>query len=112
MSKWLFRRFKQISLTSPTYNTETRVEFFDKADKSIPFRIVGTYEYRKALEALDRLVAQSTTEQIAVYDNMLYDRPEFSFCRGVDSRGAGQVSGAGQAADAQWLDPYMRRGLP
>ena len=88
------------------------VDVFAKADKSIPFRIVGTYEYRQSLDALDRLVAQSTPEQIVVYNKMLDDRPEFSFCNGVDSLGTGRVALAAKATDNQWLDPYMRRGLP
>jgi len=41
------------------------------------YRLVGSYEYSKALELLEQLVNQSTAEEIEVYNLVIKTRPEF-----------------------------------
>lgn len=93
-------------------NTTTTIKFrqrFLPADESIPFRLVGTYEYDQCLNQLSNLIATSSEEQIAVYDEMLGVRPEFSFVSGVEMSGLnGRKPGD---APREWLDPFKRRGL-
>ena len=56
---------------------------FEDADDSIPYRLVGTYEYDRALKLLTQLVAKSTKEEIKVYDKVLGERAEFNFLNGI-----------------------------
>ncbi len=68
--------------TTTTLTTRTIKSYFEEADESIPYRLVGSYEYTKAIELLGTLVEKSTKEQVNVYDRLLQGRPEFSFYSG------------------------------
>ena len=46
-------------------------------------RLVGSYEYWQALQTLGQLASQSTAEEIAVYDELISERPEFQFHVGL-----------------------------
>ncbi|MEM7455846.1 MAG: hypothetical protein AAF456_15945 [Planctomycetota bacterium] len=61
----------------------TNNSFFAEQDNTIPYRIVGTYEYLNAIDSLTRLAESSTTEEIAVYDKLISEKPEFSFKSGA-----------------------------
>lgn len=52
-------------------------------DESLPYRIVGSYEYSNAVTYFEVLLKRSTPDEIKVYDEMISDRPEFSFYSGV-----------------------------
>jgi hypothetical protein len=97
--------YENKTTTTTRYSTH-----FAPADESIPYRIVGTYEYSQAVEKLNQLVHKSTSEQIEVYDRMLQIRPEFSFVSGVDLSALNGFK-PGQNAQIEWLDPFKRRGL-
>ena len=56
---------------------------FEDTDETVPYRLVGTYEYDRALKLLTQLVQQSTPEQIKVYNKVLQDRAEFTFLNGI-----------------------------
>ena len=76
-----------MSTTTTTENTQVEyVNTFAPADKSIPYRIVGTYEYLQAAELLTRLLALSTEEEHEAYDELLEERPEFAFYNGPSTQ--------------------------
>ena len=56
---------------------------FEEADRTFPYRLVGSYEYGTALTHLGELIESSTPEQIAVYDKLIQSRPEYSYHSGV-----------------------------
>lgn len=56
---------------------------FAPADETIPPRIVGTVEYLSAIEQLEKLVAISNPDEIAVYDKIILQLPEFIFYSGI-----------------------------
>jgi len=63
--------------------SETRtIRRFEPQDDSIPLRIVGTQEYRLALLNLDKLVANSSADELEVYDRVIGQLPEFVFYSG------------------------------
>lgn len=71
---------------------------FAPEDKTIPLRIVGAQEYLAALEQFERLVASSSANEVAVYDNIILQLPEYVFY-------VGNVSGIDQTipiAGGQW----------
>ena len=75
--------------------------------------MVGTYEYSQALEHLQPLIASSTTEEIAIYDAILRDRPEFSFYGGM-SRLPGmpqELQFPDRTARQKFDDEFLRQGL-
>ena len=59
---------------------------FDPQDDTIPPRIVGTYEYKKSLENLEKLVSLSTPDEIEVYDKIIAQLPEFVFYSGMTAK--------------------------
>lgn len=56
---------------------------FAPEDGTIPYRLVGSYEYANAIAMLDKLISISTSQEIRVYDTMLDERPEFTFFNGM-----------------------------
>lgn len=60
---------------------------FAPADQSIPYRLVGSFEYSNAIDSFEKLVAHSTLEQIAVYDKILKERKELSYFSGMMIQG-------------------------
>lgn len=58
---------------------------FSPVDETIPPRIVGTQEYSSALVQLEKLVATSSLEELAVYDKIILQLPEYIFYSGVFS---------------------------
>lgn len=56
---------------------------FAKADRTIPFRLVGSYEYLNAVQNFDELVAISTNDEIKVYDSIIATQQELSFYSGI-----------------------------
>lgn|GEM_PF-4869724 len=63
------------------------ISAFAPADQSIPYRLVGSFEYSNAIDSLEKLVASSTVEQIAVYDKILKERKELSYFSGMMIQG-------------------------
>lgn len=70
--------------TTTTVRKKLAVQFA-KDDDSFPYRLVGSYEYGKALELLGELAEDSTAEQIKVYDKLIAQNPEFAFYSGIAS---------------------------
>lgn len=78
------------------YNREN----FAASDRTIPFRIVGSYEYFRAVFRLDRLASISTADEIAVYDRIIGQRDEYSYYAGMST----------QSMLADSIDPAERSG--
>ena len=93
--------------------TETEIVVFTAADKTIPYRIVGSHEYANAVKDLQRLVEQSTINEIEVYNEILKDHPEFSFYAGMEIRGTLPPDWKPESASdvAQFDAHYKKRGL-
>ena len=87
--------------------------YFQPTDKSIPYRLVGSYEYVNALDQLTRLIDESKTEEIKIYDRFLRDRAEFTFFNGVNAAFAEQPNlvKAEPQLRQQFRDEYMKKGL-
>lgn len=84
------------------------------ADPTIAYRLVGTYEYKNCLDLLQKLISQSTSEQIEIYDRMLEDRPEFSFYNGtslLDSQLLRELDFGNKADRTRFDDEFKRKGL-
>ena len=95
--------------TSRASTTHSSFLKFSEADYTFPYRIVGSYEYGKALTHLGDLVESSTPEQIGVYDKLIQSRPEYSFHSGVvmklglDAKLSSSTSPNGDLAGTQYL---------
>lgn len=73
-------QYDQVS-TKTTIKRNT-VDFTDR-DASIPYRLVGSYEYARSLQRFDQLLEISTREQIEIYDQLLAKEPQFSYYAGM-----------------------------
>ena len=69
-----------------------------KQDNTIPYRLVGSYEYENALHHLTKLIKNSTPDQIKTYNQLLQKRAEFTF---IQSHGLTRDF----HADAARIDP-------
>ena len=88
------------------------VKIADQED-SIPYRLVGSYEYDRALKLLTGLIAKSTPEEIQVYDQMLQKRAEFSFLNGLALKLKQRPSMAKASSDdrQKFEDKFKKKGL-
>lgn len=96
-----------------TYTAHYR-EGISAADPTIPFRLVGTYEYDNALSLLEPLIASSIPEQIEVYNRFLEDRPEFTFYNGaslLDDRALAGMDLKKDAVRVRFDDEFKKKGL-
>ncbi len=59
------------------YLTYTTQKVIAPADKTMIYRLVGSYEYTMALQYLEYLVNHSTMDEIKVYNKIIASRPEF-----------------------------------
>lgn len=101
------------SVTTNSYSASFQITSFAKADPTLPYRLVGSFEYANSLDYLERLYAQSTPEQIQVYDKMLENRPEFSYFSGtsIAGLGGGVVAIKDPAEVVKFKDKFKKRGL-
>lgn len=90
-----------VEQTTNTVDSFTVKKNVSATDETIPYRLVGTYEYKNALESFTRLLEISATEEIEVYDRMLDERPEFTYFQGVNS--AFETT-----PDLKQADPFQR----
>ena len=107
-----WRSFQTKQTVSTTTETPYTVHYrsgFEPTDESIPFRIVGSYEYLKSLNELRPLVNSSTAEEINVYDKYLADRPELTVSSGSFLAKAEQPRPA--PPQPQDPDAYKKHGL-
>ena len=72
---------RETTTTSPAQAT-LRKEFA-KADQTIPYRLVGTYEYLKAIEYFNQLVEASSPNEIKTYDRIIAAQREMAFYSGI-----------------------------
>lgn len=86
---------------------------FQDSDQTIPYRLVGSYEYAKSLETFSKLLNLSTAEEILVYDRVLNDRPEFTYFNGVNSAFASKpdLKQANPFQRQKFYDSFQRKGL-
>ena len=56
---------------------------FPDSGFSIPYQLVGSYEYIKAIDYINRLARKSTAAEIKVYDSLIASQKEFSFYCGI-----------------------------
>lgn len=69
-----------------THNDSIQIAYgkeFAAADSTIPYRLVGSYEYLKAIQNINRLTAISSKSEIKVYDALIASQNEFSFYSGI-----------------------------
>ena len=86
---------KNTNVVEDTYSFTNE---FVPEDKTIPPRIVGTQEYSTALEQLEQLVASSSPDEVAVYDKIILQLPEYIFYSGM-------VAGVDQPKPLAGVDP-------
>lgn len=101
------------SETTSTYTVRYR-EGISAADPTIPYRLVGTYEYDNAVKLLDALISSSTPEQIEVYNRFLEDRPEFTFYNGaslLDDRALATLDLKKDTVRVKFDDEFKKKGL-
>ena len=86
---------------------------FQDPDQTIPYRLVGSYEYAKSLEAFNKLLNLSSADEITVYDQVLNDRPEFTYFNGVNSAFASRpnLKQANPFQRQKFYDSFQRKGL-
>jgi len=94
--------------TEATREAERKFRYdndFAPQDDTIPPRIVGTHEYAAALTNLEKLVESSTPDEIAVYDKIISQLPEYVFysgmASGVDQPESIDADPNGNGADAK-----------
>lgn len=100
--------------TTTEKQTTNRSIQFPPSDKSVPYRIVGSYEYVNAIESLERLIAISNTEELATYDRFLEDRPEFTYFSGLAEQfglPSGDLTKHPQFEIAGFKNRYEKKGL-
>ena len=94
---------------------------FAPEDPAISLRMVGSHEYINALQDLERLVAMSTEDEIAVFNDVIREQVEYSFFSGAagantnngtdsftdENRGLSQSAGNRKHA-LQWMMALAR----
>ena len=84
----------------------------EKQDKSIPFRLVGSYEYANCLRSFQTLLSISDREEILTYDKILAERPEFTYFQGNPAMFDQQVRIDGAPMRRDRLgDKFLKNGL-
>ena len=86
---------------------------FQPSDESIPYRLVGSYEYLNALKQFMKLIEISTTDEIKVYDKILNKRAEFSFFSGVNTafNEKPDLAKANPFERQKFNDDFIKKGL-
>jgi len=102
-----------VETTTDTYITNTVNTRVADADETIPYRFVGSYEYRNALAAFEKLVSISTAEELAAYDKVLNERPEFTYFNGANALLAvpPNLKVANIAQRTNYYDTFRKQGL-
>jgi hypothetical protein len=92
---------------------ETEAVVFSPADPTIPYRLVGSYEYANAVYDLQRLIEQSSIDEIRVYNEILKTHPEFSLYAGMEVQGKMPRDWKPEDASdvARYDSLYKKRGL-
>jgi hypothetical protein len=82
-------------------------------DETIPYRLVGTYEYKNALDSFTRLLQISAPEEIEVFDRVLDERPEFTYFQGVNSafQTKPNLKQANPFQRERFYDEFQKKGL-
>lgn len=88
-------------------------KYFQPSDESIPYRLVGSYEYLNALDSFTRLLQISSPEEIKVYDKVLKERPEFTFFNGIHTafNERPNLANANPFERQKFEDEFQKRGL-
>ena len=96
--------------TPVTYNYS---KSFAPTDESIPYRLVGSFEYVRALEAFHQLLSMSSTDELAIYDEVLKERIEFSFVNGVNLAFAAppDLLQSREGDRARFSNEFLKKGL-
>ncbi len=82
-------------------------------DGTIPYRLVGSYEYANAIAMLDQLISISSSQEIRVYDRMLDERPEFTYFNGINAAFATPPNLAADSSSQrkEFDDRFKKKGL-
>ena len=78
---------------------------FPPYDETIPTRIVGTGEYGTALDSIQKLTSNSTTDEIDTYDKVIAEFPELSFYSGDEVLGK---QGRSLKSSLAWMTALAR----
>lgn len=94
-----------------TLHTTPAIEF-KKADSSFPRRLVGSYEYEKALQQLGRLVETSSPEEVEVYDRLISHNKEYAFYSGVAiEKGIDAKAGQDDTSNSEFDSQFLKHSL-
>ena len=103
--------------TGEQTTTKTTIDYFSRQfspeDQSIPYRLVGSWEYAKSLDNLNRLINISTEDEISEYDVFLESRPEFTYYQGVSTafREPPDLTKANPKQRSRFNDRFQKGGL-
>ncbi|MFK7768301.1 MAG: hypothetical protein AB8B55_13840 [Mariniblastus sp.] len=99
--------------TTTTHVTTVRELKVQGVNRTIPYRLVGSYEYGKCLESFMQLIKISTLDELPVYDTILNDRPEFTYFNGVSSafNNFPNLAKADEITRTKFCDEYQKKGL-
>ena len=83
------------------------------ADQMIPYRLVGSYEYGNSIGAFAQLLKISTPEEIEAYNNILNERPEFTYFNGVNNAfdERPNLAKADDIERTKFYDAFQKKGL-
>ena len=85
---------------------------FAKSDSTLPFRLVGSYEYLNAIDFIEKLAAMSDAQEISVYDDIIETQRELSFVCGIATDyGLIRVSDLPEAEQSLIESTYKRHSL-
>lgn len=80
-------------------------------DSHLLYRIVGYYEYQRALENLDRLIRISSPDELKIYEQIVRERPELSVATNLSRRLQRLPSSLAEPV-LEPNDDFIRNGLP
>ena len=99
--------------TTNKTNVQVFQSEFSPEDQSIPYRLVGSYEYANLLDNFTQLISISTEEEVRIYDQFLKKHPEFSYFQGLGTafREPPDLEKADPDARARFNDRFQKGGL-
>ncbi len=101
---------KIIGTVGPKTRTFSTMSWLPPINPQEVYRVVGYFEYRRALDLLDRLLGQVNSEELQVATDIVRSRPEFAIYTNLSRRIEGGPSTLSESA-ANSSDDFRRHGL-